>query len=115
MAPDKNTGSSWDQWSTFVLRTIEKLEERVDMIEQSLHKTELEIQKELVQLKTKASFAGALFGLVTSIIVSIVSGLILFAITTGMKKDAETQPAPRHYQSQQDTRQPIQQQNPVRK
>lgn len=88
-----NAGSGdWKEWSKYVLRAIETLEEKVDSLEQKLVQLQLDIKIEVTKLQQKASFGGAILGLVSSIIVSVVSGVIVYFATLPSDKKEQQNP-----------------------
>lgn len=82
----------WSEWSNHVLLTLEKLEKKVDKLEENIHQDKLDTQRELVTLNTKASILGSIAGVITSLIVTVIAGLIIYNITTKDVDKANTEP-----------------------
>jgi hypothetical protein len=100
----------------FVLKTIEKMETKIDQLEDTVNNNNSEFKSSLVALQTKAGFAGGLFGVVSSIVVSVVGGLILYYMTANKENDKNQTPNVQYqqpYQYQQPQyQQPYQQPQP---
>lgn len=73
----------WESWSNHVLMTLEKLEKKVDFLENRINKNNLDAQIEIVFIKAKAGVWGMIAGFVISTIVSIVIGILVYQLTTG--------------------------------
>lgn len=85
---DNNQG--WESWSNHVLLTLEKLEKKVDFLENRINKNNLDAQVEIVFIKTKAGVWGMIAGFVVSTIVSIVIGVLVYQLTIGYNKNMKT-------------------------
>jgi len=99
MTPLENGQRSgdWKEWSMFVLKTIEKMEVKIDQLEDTVNKNNSEFKTSLVELQTKAGFAGGIFGVVSSLIVSIIAGVVIYYITN-KEVDKNSNTPPQHYQ-----------------
>ena len=73
----------WESWSNHVLMTLEKLEKKVDFLENRINKNNLDAQIEIVFIKAKAGVWGMIAGFVISTIVSIIIGILVYQLTTG--------------------------------
>lgn len=86
---DNNQG--WESWSNHVLLTLEKLEKKVDTVENRINENNLDTQVEIVSIKAKAAVWGVIAGFVVSAIVSIVVGVLVYQLTVGLHSNPETQ------------------------
>lgn len=87
-----NLPSSWESWGNYVLVTLEKVEERVDDLESQINENNLTSRTDIVELKTKAGVVAAVIGVVSSLIVSILSGFIVYYITKSPNQAPTTPP-----------------------
>lgn len=83
---DKNN-IDWKDWSVYVIKTIEKLEVQISQLETKLTSINLNIQTEITKLKSSSRVTAAIGGIIASIIVSVVSGYLVYAITESRKSD----------------------------
>lgn len=94
-------GQDWESWGNHVIKTIEKLEDKVDKLEDKIAAQRIETNTELITLKTKAGVIGTVAGIVASAIVSIVVGVMVYQMTIGYNKQnrtvVPTSPAAYHY------------------
>lgn len=90
----------WREWSQFVLKAIEKLEGKMDQLDSDFHEQQILYKEEITQLKTKVKFAAAIVGLVSSIGVSVISGLLVWWLTSS-KIDDKVKNIPQQYYQQQ--------------
>ena len=67
----------WESWSNHVLMTLEKLEKKVDFLENRINKNNLDAQIEIVFIKAKAGVWGMIAGFIISTIVSIIIGILV--------------------------------------
>jgi len=74
MAQEEN---GWKEWRNYVLTTLDKMEDRQDKLDNDNKENTINIAK----LSTKATIYGTIAGLVTSAILSLVVGFLLFHIT----------------------------------
>ena len=72
----------WESWSKYVIKSIEKLESKVDSMESQMHQDKLDIKEDIITLKTKASFWGSVSGIIVSAVISILVGVIVYNINT---------------------------------
>lgn len=80
---DQRLSGEWTEWGNYVLSTLEKLEDKVDRLEDRMRQENKETNTSLVILKTKAGIIGAISGIIVSAIISLVAGLLLFNLTVG--------------------------------
>lgn len=78
----------WESWGNYVLKTLEKLEEKVDILESKISENNLEANKDLVELKVKVGVVAAIAGIIASGVTSIIVGLFIYYVTT-KKPDVE--------------------------
>ena len=83
---------SWEAWANHVLKTLEKLEDKVGSLEQRLSDNNLESKVEITEIKAKAGVWGVIAGFVASVITAIVAGLIIWSATSGAIQDRHTLP-----------------------
>lgn len=83
----------WNSWSLYIIKTIESLQERVDDLEEEVYSINLELQKEITKLKIYSKVASIVYGAVSAILISVLSGFITYTLTTHMEqtKNAEEQ------------------------
>ena len=79
----------WKQWSQSVKESLEKLEKKVDKLEDRITKHREESLVELSTLKAKAGIMGMIAGLITSTIMSIIVGLIVYHLTIGIHQTTQ--------------------------
>lgn len=89
---EQRTSSSWDSWGNHVLTTLEKLEEKVDKLEDRITAERLDTVTEIVTLKTKAGIWGSVAGIFASLFVSIVAGFLVYNLTVGSVNKQDTTP-----------------------
>lgn len=75
-----DSSQDWRDWSKFVLKAIEKLESKVEKLENKLIDLKLEFQAEILELKAKSKTYSMIFGAIASILVSVISALIVYFI-----------------------------------
>ncbi len=76
----------WKQWSSQVKESLDKLEGKVDLLENRITKHREEFLIEITTLKVKAGVMGMVAGIVTSTLMSLVAGIILYNITVANHK-----------------------------
>lgn len=81
MPVDKNNNEGWDEWGNYVLKTMEKIEHRVEKCEETVSSNKLENQKDIIELRVKAAIYGAISGIIISAITTIFTGYILYNLT----------------------------------
>lgn len=72
-----NDNGSWKEWSMFVLKTIEKLESKVDDLEKSLNDSKTVFNTEFTELKTKVTIYIVIAAFVCSTVVGFGSTFLL--------------------------------------
>lgn len=77
---DKN-GASWEAWGNHVLTTIEKLEAKVDKLEDKQAKQREQTLVDIATLKAKAGVWGSVAGVIASLITSLIVGLLVYNLT----------------------------------
>lgn len=60
----------WKEWGNYVLKTLDKVEKKIDNLECNFNKYKVEINTEIIRLKTKAAVWGSIAGFLFSAIVS---------------------------------------------
>lgn len=88
MAPDKQVPTprddvSWEAWGNHVLLTLEKLEDKVDKLEDKISGHRENTVVEIATLKAKAGVWGSVAGVIASLVVSVVAGFIVYSLTQG--------------------------------
>jgi len=73
----------WKQWSGNVKESLQKLERKVDKLEDKITKHREESLIEVSTLKAKAGIMGMIAGFVVSTIMSIIIGLLVWQLTVG--------------------------------
>ena len=85
--PDKNQldsgGASWEAWGNHVLTTLEKLENKVDKLEDKIGKQREQTVVDIATLKAKAGVWGSVAGVIASLITSLIVGLLVYNLTHG--------------------------------
>jgi tetrahydromethanopterin S-methyltransferase subunit B len=83
--PDKNQldsgGASWEAWGNHVLTTLEKLENKVDKLEEKISEQRENTVVEIATLKAKAGVWGTIAGVIASFITSLIVGLLVYNLT----------------------------------
>lgn len=98
MSDDKTPihSEGWKQWSAQVKESLDKLEGKVDILENRITKHREEFLVETTTLKVKAGVVGTIAGIVAGLITSIIGGLIVYQLTvanhTKMKPDTHSHP-----------------------
>ena len=72
MTTQKTQSDGWDEWSRFVLKELERLNENTERLQRDIAKVHIEV----AGLKVKASTWGGLAGLIT-----VLAALLLQALT----------------------------------
>lgn len=75
------TQNGWESWGKYVLKTLEKLEDKVNTLEDRINENNLESKTDLVELKTKAGIVAAIAGIIASGITSLIVALFMYYIT----------------------------------
>ncbi len=81
---DGSNSNGWSKWKVYVLETIDKIEEKVDKVEDQRRKCQLECTQELTKLKVKSSIWGGLAGFIGSVVVTLVISITAGFITTNI-------------------------------
>ena len=91
--PDSSDGNGWQRWKIYVLETIDKIEVKVDNIEERRKNCQLWCTQEITKLKVKSSLWGAIAGFVVSLILTLVLSLSAGFITKNvdLTQDTSTQ------------------------
>ena len=85
---DKNQlDSGWDAWGNHVLATLEKLENKVDGLEDKMSIQYEQTDINIITLKAKAGIWGSIAGVIASLITSLIVGLLVFQLTHGQKNN----------------------------
>ncbi len=85
---DKNQlDSGWDAWGNHVLATLEKLENKVDGLEDKMSSQHEQTVVDIATLKAKAGIWGSVGGVIASLITSLIVGLLVFQLTHGQKNN----------------------------
>jgi len=71
--------NGWEKWSNYVLKNIERLDERLSKMEDK----EVETKVEMTILKTKATIWGSIASFIVSLIISVIVGVLVYNITHG--------------------------------
>lgn len=79
--PLDSGGASWEAWGNHVLTTLEKLENKVDKLEDKIGKQREQTVVEIATLKAKAGVWGSVAGVIASFITSLLVGLIIYNLT----------------------------------
>lgn len=82
MVTPENESGGWNQWSLYIIKTIDLLQKKIDTVEEEMKKINLQIQTELTELKTGFKFSTAIAAIVVSLLVSVISGVIVYNVTT---------------------------------
>ena len=80
--------NGWKQWSANVKESLEKLEKKVDKLEDkiTLHREESLVG--ISTLKAKAGIMGMIAGFVVSTVMSIIIGVLVWQLTVGNTLDS---------------------------
>ena len=83
MSDDKTPihSEGWKQWSEQVKISLDRLEGKVNILEDRITKHREEFLVETTTLKVKAGVVGTVAGIIAALITSIVSGLIVYQLT----------------------------------
>jgi hypothetical protein len=94
--PGKNQldsgGASWEAWGNHVLTTMEKLEVRIDKVEEKMGKQREQTLVDIATLKAKAGIWGSIAGVIASFITSLIVGLLVYNLTHAAVDDKYTPP-----------------------
>lgn len=85
---------SWEAWANHVLRTLEKLETKVDSLEKRMAQNNLESKVDITAIKAKAGVWGIIAGFIASIITTIIAGLFVWNLTHGVMNKSPVVPNP---------------------
>jgi len=72
----------WNSWSLYIIKTIESLQSRADDLEEEVNTINLELQTELTKLRVYSKVAAVVYGAVSAILISVVSGFITYTLTS---------------------------------
>jgi len=87
----------WKQWSAQVKESLDKLEGKVDTLESRIRRHREEALVDITTLKVKAGVVGMVAGFVTSTIMSVLVGLLVYQLTVAQHQKVITphkHPAP---------------------
>lgn len=79
------SNDTWNEWGKHVLKTLEKLDTKLEEVEKTINTNHTNTQVELATLKIQASLIGIAAGAIVSIAISLVSGFILYKMTESNK------------------------------
>lgn len=71
----------WNSWSLYIIKTIESLQIRADDLEEEVNTINLELQTELTKLRVYSKVAAVLYGAISAILISVLSGFITYSLT----------------------------------
>lgn len=71
--------NSWKEWRNYVLKHIEKVEDKIDNLEKEDRENKIEITK----LSTKSKLYGALGGIIATAVISGIVSLLLYLFASG--------------------------------
>lgn len=91
---DDKTGASWEAWGNHVLTTLEKLEGKVDKLEEKIQKEREQTVIEIATLKAKAGVWGTIAGVIASFVTSLIVGLLVYQMTHGHVEKNYSPPPP---------------------
>lgn len=74
--------NDWASWSLYIIKTIEKLQNKTEELENQSISINLELQKEIIRLKTYAKVISIISALISSLVVSILGGYIVYVLST---------------------------------
>jgi len=75
--------NGWGTWGKYVLKTIERLENRVSSVEEHQKDSEIDI----VKINVKAGVVATSITIIISTLLSIIGGFIIYYNTTGQLKE----------------------------
>ena len=88
---DANGGGSeeprvghWATWSKYVIKSIQGLDTKFDSHQKDYYEFKSEVRSQLAILRTKAAIWGAVAGALITIVTTIISGLVLYKLTTSV-------------------------------
>ena len=86
--PNSQEISDWTQWSQSVLKSLEtaeaqreKLDKKIEAVDENVTALNLKFEKFKTIIETKSAQKGAVYGAVTSLIITIIAGIILYLLT----------------------------------
>lgn len=93
--PPRDDGNGWQRWKIYVLETIDKIESKVDQIEDRRSNCQLWCTQEITKLKVKSSIWGAISGFIVSLILTLVLSLSAGYVTKNVDivQDQKSVPA----------------------
>ena len=75
-------GNGWEEWSKYVLFSINKMWDKLGDIEKSINMMKLDFQKDIVTLQVKSCIWGSIGGILVSLGIAVVSGVLVYHLTT---------------------------------
>lgn len=72
----ENNGNGWNSWKIYVIKTLEKIIERQDKIEEDHKKEKIEDTKDITELKTKQKVSSAIISLIVALIIGIAINVV---------------------------------------
>jgi len=77
---EENSGDGWKEWRKYVLNTLDKLEKRVEDVEESVINNRINISN----LLTKSKIYGSIAGFIVSGVISLIVGLTIFFVSSNI-------------------------------
>jgi hypothetical protein len=84
--------AGWDAWGNHVLTTLEKLEKKVDVLEDKVGLHREQTLVDIATLKAKAGVWGSVAGVIASLITSLIVGLLVYQLTHNTMDKTTPQP-----------------------
>lgn len=82
---------TWEEWRQWILISIRKLNEQVEKIKETNHECNLEYTREITKIKTAAGIWGVIGGAIVTLIFSVISGVVVYHVTTNYMERKTTQ------------------------
>ena len=90
-SPLDSGGASWEAWGNHVLTTMEKLETRIDKVEDKQNRQREQTLVDIATLKAKAGIWGSIAGIIASFVTSLIVGLLVYGLTHGSIETTQPQ------------------------
>lgn len=74
---------SWERIGQHVIKTLERMEEKIESLEEKINESNLDTHVEITALKVKAGLWGTIAGVIASAVISILVGYIVYNVTKG--------------------------------
>lgn len=82
-----DTGNGWNENKKYVIQSIDRIEHKLDTMDETQRVCRLDCSNEITKLKVKSAIWGAIIGLVVSLTVTVVGSVMVHYFTNDVIKE----------------------------